>query len=54
MDKATVLKEGTDVVLIACGEMVRPAMDAAEMLKEEGISATARYVLRETVDTRAS
>ena len=39
MDKATVLSEGTDVLLVACGEMVRPALDAAAMLKEEGISA---------------
>lgn len=38
MDKATVLLEGTDVLLVACGEMVRPALDAAAMLKEEGIS----------------
>ena len=39
MDKATALSEGTDVLLVACGEMVRPALDAAAMLKEEGISA---------------
>ena len=40
MDKATVLKEGTDVAIIACGEMVKPAMDAAKILKEKGISAS--------------
>lgn len=40
MDKATVLCEGTDVAIIACGEMVKPAKDAAELLKEQGISAT--------------
>ena len=40
MDKATVITEGTDVAIIACGEMVRPAADAAELLKAEGISAT--------------
>lgn len=40
MDKATVLCEGTDVALIACGEMVRPAYEAAEILKGKGISAT--------------
>lgn len=40
MDKATVLKEGTDVALIACGEMVRPAAEAAKILEAEGISAT--------------
>ena len=39
MDKATVVKEGTDVAIIACGEMVRPAVDAADLLKEKGISA---------------
>ena len=40
MDKATVLTEGTDVAIVACGEMVRPALDAAELLKAQGISAT--------------
>ena len=40
MDKATVICEGTDVAIIACGEMVKPAVDAAEILKAEGISAT--------------
>ena len=40
MDKATVLAEGTDVALIACGEMVSPALDAAEILQAQGISAT--------------
>ena len=40
MDKATVLKEGTDVAIIACGEMVRPAFAAAKLLEEQGISAT--------------
>lgn len=40
MDKATVLSEGDDVVIIACGEMVKPAVDAAARLKEQGVSAT--------------
>lgn len=40
MDKATVLCEGTDAAVIACGEMVKPARDAAELLKKEGISVT--------------
>ena len=40
MDKATVITEGTDVAIIACGEMVGPAVKAAELLKEQGISAT--------------
>ena len=39
MDKATVITEGTDVAIIACGEMVKPAVDAATILKEQGISA---------------
>ena len=39
MDKATVLCEGTDVAIIACGKMVKPALDAAGILKEKGISA---------------
>ena len=40
MDKATVVSEGTDVAIIACGEMVKPAKDAAAVLKEQGISAS--------------
>lgn len=40
MDKATVICEGTDVAIIACGEMVKPAKDAAAILAEQGISAT--------------
>ena len=40
MDKATVITQGTDVAIIACGEMVKPAMDAAKILKEKGISAS--------------
>lgn len=40
MDKATVITEGTDAAIIACGEMVGPAVKAAELLKEQGISAT--------------
>lgn len=39
MDKATVVTEGEDVLIVACGEMVRPAADAAALLKEQGISA---------------
>ncbi len=40
MDKATVVREGTDIAIVACGEMVKPAIEAADMLKEHGISAT--------------
>ena len=39
MDKATVVAEGTDVLLVACGEMVKPAADAAALLREQGVSA---------------
>ena len=40
IDRATWLREGSDLALIACGEMVRPALDAALALAEEGIEAT--------------
>lgn len=40
MDKATVIKEGTDVAIIACGEMVKPSVEAAKLLDEKGISAS--------------
>lgn len=37
--KGTVLRDGSDVTLIACGIMVPKALDAAEMLKKDGLSA---------------
>ena len=40
MDKANVLTEGKDITIIACGEMVRPALDAAKILEEKGVHAT--------------
>lgn len=40
MDKATVLCEGSDVAIIACGEMVNPAKQAADLLKAKGVSAS--------------
>ena len=40
MDKATTVCEGSDLAIIACGEMVRPAKEAAALLKEQGIGAT--------------
>lgn len=40
MDRATVLTEGADIAIIACGEMVKPAADAAKLLEEKGIHAT--------------
>lgn len=39
MDRATVVAEGADALIVACGEMVKPAKDAAALLKAEGISA---------------
>ncbi|MCP1111404.1 transketolase family protein [Ohessyouella blattaphilus] len=40
LDKANVLREGNDVAIIACGEMVKPALDAAAILAEKGVSAS--------------
>ena len=40
MDKATVIGDGKDVAVIACGEMVKPAVDAAAILADKGITAT--------------
>ena len=40
MDRATFVTEGSDVAVIACGEMVKPAADAAAKLREEGIGVT--------------
>ncbi|MGF7016517.1 transketolase [Lachnospiraceae bacterium PF1-21] len=40
LDKANVLREGSDVAIIACGEMVKPALDAASILAEKGVSAS--------------
>ncbi|HIT91037.1 MAG TPA: transketolase family protein [Candidatus Merdenecus merdavium] len=40
MDQATVLKEGSDLAIIACGEMVKPAYDAAKILEKQGIHGT--------------
>ncbi len=37
--KADLVKTGTDVSLIASGTMVREALDAAEILKKDGINA---------------
>ena len=42
MDRATVhgdLEAENDVAIIACGEMVRPALEAAKLLQEKGIKA---------------
>ncbi|QHQ62156.1 transketolase family protein [Anaerocolumna sedimenticola] len=37
MDQATEVKSGNDITIIACGEMVKPAKDAADILEKEGI-----------------
>ena len=39
MGKGIVMREGTDVTIVACGLMVSEALDAAEALASEGISA---------------
>ena len=39
MGKAYVLREGTDVTLIACGVEIDQALKAADLLEKEGISA---------------
>lgn len=40
MDRATVLCEGDEVLLVACGEMVHPAYETAKLLEAEGVHAT--------------
>lgn len=40
MDKANILTDGKDIAIVACGEMVRPALDAAKILEEKGVHAT--------------
>lgn len=47
MGRADILRQGSDVALLAYGSMVYPAMDAAALLESEGIDATvvnARFV----------
>lgn len=39
LDKASILREGNDITLIACGMMVVRALEAAEVLAEKGVSA---------------
>ena len=39
LNKATLVQDGTDVTIIACGEMVQAAKEAGRLLKEQGISA---------------
>lgn len=40
LNKANIVREGSDVVLVACGEMVPYAKRAAKLLEQENISAT--------------
>ena len=53
--KANVLRDGDDVALFACGYMVQQALDAAEILAEQGVSVavinvhTIKPIDRETV-----
>lgn len=39
LNHGVVLREGTDALLVACGEMTAPALTAAKLLEEQGISA---------------
>jgi transketolase len=41
VDKATVIgnSSGAEIAIIACGEMVRPAVEAKKLLEEKGIAA---------------
>ncbi len=41
MDHATVVCDGSDAAIVACGEMVKPAKDAAKPLGQERISVRA-------------
>jgi transketolase len=40
LDRPTVLREGSDLLLVATGVMVRPALDAAEKLAAAGVTAS--------------
>ncbi|MCF7874703.1 MAG: transketolase family protein [Candidatus Omnitrophica bacterium] len=40
LGKGYLLRKGKDVAIISCGIMVKPSLDAAEILKEQGISAS--------------
>ncbi|MBS6929144.1 MAG: transketolase family protein [Lachnospiraceae bacterium oral taxon 082] len=38
MNKANVLKTGEDILIVACGEMVYQALEAAKILERDGVS----------------
>lgn len=40
LDRASWLRHGTDVAIVATGELVRHALDAADTLAKQGVSAT--------------
>lgn len=40
MDKAITVKSGTDIAIIACGEMVKPSIEASEILQKNNISCS--------------
>ena len=40
LGKGRVITEGEDAVIIACGETVQPAVEAARLLAEQGLSST--------------
>ena len=44
LGKAVTLREGSDVAIVACGVMVARALDAADILAQQGINAGAGYV----------
>jgi transketolase len=39
LDRGTQLREGDDIAIIACGEMVKPALEGAKTLEKKGIYA---------------
>ena len=40
MDRATLVTKGEDILLVAAGETVKPAVDAAELLRKQGFTAS--------------
>ena len=40
MGKGNLLVQGSDVLLVACGQLVSEALDAAEVLAEQGVSCS--------------
>lgn len=40
LGRGRLLKEGSDILIVACGAMVSPALKAAEILKKGGVNAT--------------